>query len=112
VLLSDLFNQDVFASALSEFVVNYRAWYEDKEKHIEENEDNEEGVVSFRVLDGWSLVVRVVVIAAQYIHLHDHLPEVVEIACVLIEANRMVWKFRVLERTLVINHLRANKCES
>lgn len=105
MLLSDLFNQDVFASALSEFVVNYRARYENKEKHIEENEDDEEGVVSFRVLDGWGLVIRIVVIAAQYIHLHDHLPEVVEIACILIEATRMVWKFWVLERTLVINHL-------
>ena len=112
MLLSDLFNQDIFASALSEFVVNYRAWDENKEKHIEENENDEKGVVSFRVLDGWGLVIRIVVIAAQYIHLHDHLPEVVKIACVFIEPNRMVWISGVQERALVINHLRADECES
>jgi hypothetical protein len=46
VLLPNFFNKDIFASALSEFVVDYCAWDENKEKHIEEYENDEEGIIS------------------------------------------------------------------
>ena len=111
VLLPNFFNKDILASALSKFVVDDCSWDEHEEKHVEEYEDDEEGVVSLRVLDGWGLVVGVVVVASKNIHLHYHLAEVVEIACVLVEPSGMVWKLRVLKSWGVIDHLGAYECE-
>ena len=62
MLLFDLIYDDIFASSLSEFVVEDGGWYLHEEEHVEEYKNDEVDVIGLVILDGEVLVVGVVVV--------------------------------------------------
>lgn len=107
MLLADLIDQDVLASVLPEFVVDNRAWDQHEQEHVEEDEDDVEYVVGLRVLEGWGLIIRIVVISPQDVDLHDHLAEIVKVALVDIVPSWVVGEIGVDVRRVIADDNRS-----
>lgn len=109
MLLPNLIDKDVFASVLSEFIINDCSWNQDKEKHIKKDEYSVKDIVCFCILNWGSLIVRVVVVCSKCISLHYHLTKVIIIALINVKPSRMIWKIRIYVIRVVIDHLWTKK---
>jgi hypothetical protein len=87
-LLLYFIQKNVLATGLSKFIVDKRARNGSKEKHIEEDEDNEKDEVRFKVLYCGDLVIRVVIIGCKGVSGEDHGAQIGVIVDVWIERIR------------------------
>ncbi len=104
MLLPNFINNDVFTSILSKLVVDDGSWDKHKKKHIEEYEDNVEDIVSLCVLNGWSLIIRIVIISPECVDLHNHEGKVIEITLVFIISSRLTIVLWINIARIVIDH--------
>lgn len=92
MLLSDLVDQNDFASSLPEFQINQRTWNRGEQKHICKYEYYEVDVVRLEVLNCQDVVIWIRVIGREDVHYENHLRE---IAVVILVGIYILWKVRV-----------------